>query len=81
VAGDSVIARYGLAGAQIAVARGAMSRTKRTRLPMHLGPLPYVAELQQECLEFGFGDHEWRVAAGINGGSTNLARRNIGPVY
>ncbi len=34
------------------------------------GPLLHVAELHEECVEFGFGVHEWRVTAGIKGLST-----------
>ena len=42
-------------------------------LPVHLSPLLHVAELQKECVEFGFGVHDWRVAEGVNGGSTPSA--------
>ena len=42
-------------------------------LPMHLGPLLHVAQPRQECVEFGLGAHDWRVAAGINGVSTVAA--------
>ncbi len=42
-------------------------------LPVHLSPLLHVAELQEECVEFGFGVHDWRVAAGVNSESTTPA--------
>jgi hypothetical protein len=40
---------------------------------MHHGPLLHVAEPEEECVEFGFCVHDWRVAQGINGESTVTA--------
>jgi hypothetical protein len=39
-------------------------------LPVHLSPLLHVAELHEECVEFSFGVHDWRLRARINGLST-----------
>ena len=39
-------------------------------LPVHLGSLLHVVELQEECVEIGFWIHGWRVATGINREST-----------
>ena len=39
--------------------------------PVHLGPLLHVAEPQKECVEYGFEVHDWRVAASVNGESTD----------